>query len=129
MSGTINPNLLFEASINYDGNMHQHHPSANDVPAFAAGAQTADRGTIRDHPQDIVPGMGYLGPYGTAEDTGSAPWHNAAADYEPKVDISYTMGKHAMKFGFSYNRYTKNQQVFGDSAGQLLARAAPPTTA
>ena len=38
-------------------------------------------------------------------------------DYEPKVDVSYTMGKHAMKFGFSYNRYTKNQQLFGDQQG------------
>ena len=65
----------------------------------------------------VFPGMGYFGPYGVAEDTGSAPWHNAARDYEPKVDISYTMGKHAMKYGFSYNRYDKNQQIFGDSQG------------
>jgi len=49
---------------------------------------------------------------------GNAPWHNAAEDYEPKLDISYTTGKHAMKFGFSYNRYTKNQQVNGDTQGQ-----------
>jgi hypothetical protein len=49
---------------------------------------------------------------------GSAPWHNAAQDYEPKVDVSYTVGKHAMKFGFSYNRYTKNQQLFGSANGQ-----------
>ena len=48
---------------------------------------------------------------------GNAPWHNAAEDYEPKVDVSYTSGKHAMKFGFSYNRYTKNQQVYGDAQG------------
>ena len=48
---------------------------------------------------------------------GSAPWHNAAEDYEPKVDVSYTKGKHAMKYGFSYNRYTKNQQLFGDAIG------------
>ena len=58
----------------------------------------------------------------TAEDMGSAPWHNAAQDYEPKVDISYTKGKHAMKFGFSYNRYTKNQQLFGDSEGNYRLR-------
>ena len=35
------------------------------------------------------------------------------------MDISYTMGKHAMKFGFSYNRYTKNQQLFGDAQGDF----------
>ena len=68
----------------------------------------------------MVPGItGFGNPYDTAEDMGSAPWHNAARDYEPKVDISYTKGKHAMKFGFSYNRYTKNQQLFGDAEGDF----------
>jgi hypothetical protein len=28
-----------------------------------------------------------------------------------------THGKHAMKYGFSYNRYTKNQQLQADAAG------------
>ena len=37
----------------------------------------------------------------------------------PKADISYTEGKHSMKFGFSYNRYTKNQQLFGNVMGTV----------
>ena len=37
--------------------------------------------------------------------------------YMPKVDVSYTMGKHAMKFGVSYNRYTKNQKLFLNAEG------------
>ena len=36
---------------------------------------------------------------------------------QPKVDVSYLSGKHSMKFGFSYNRYTKNQQLFGNPGG------------
>jgi len=115
LSGTISPNLLVEGSINYDGNIINITNSAsgntpsgwNITPVAASFAIT----------RKSFPGMGYFGPYGTAEDTGSAPWHNAAEDYEPKIDISYTMGKHAMKFGFSYNRYTKNQQLFGDEQG------------
>ncbi len=67
-----------------------------------------------------MPSMnGFGNPYGTAEQMGNAPWHNAAEDYEPKADISYTSGKHAMKFGFSYNRYTKNQQVNGPTQGNF----------
>jgi len=62
--------------------------------------------------------MGWGTPYNTNEQMGSAPWHNAAQDYMPKGDISYTKGKHAMKFGVSYNRYTKNQQLFGNVMGQ-----------
>src|SRR5579859_4594085 len=112
MTGQINPNLVVEASINYDGNVINitnsalaNKPSGWSVePFFNNGSK-------------LVPGVGggWGGPYYVAEDQGSAPWHNAAQDYEPKADISYTMGKHAMKFGFSYNRYTKNQQLFGDT--------------
>jgi len=115
LSGTITPNLLVESSINYDGNIINITNSAsgnlpsgwNVAPVNAAFAIT----------RNSLPGMNYIGPYGVAEDTGSAPWHNAAEDFEPKVDVSYTTGKHAMKYGFSYNRYTKNQQLFGDEQG------------
>jgi len=117
ISGTINPNLLLEASINYDGNVLNIIPSANTfLPSGWSQAAVAPAFAIS---RKVWPGMGYFGPYGTAEDTGSAPWHNAARDYEPKVDVSYTKGKHAMKYGFSYNRYDKNQQVFGDSQGNF----------
>ena len=54
---------------------------------------------------------------GIGEDTATEPYHNAAQDYEPKIDVSYTMGNHALKFGFSYNRYTKNQMLYGDEQG------------
>jgi Carboxypeptidase regulatory-like domain len=115
LSGTINPNLLVEASINYDGNTINITNSANgQLPSGWSVAPVSAPFVVT---KNALPGMGYFGPYGTAEDTGSAPWHNAAQDYEPRGDISYTQGKHAMKFGFSYNRYTKNQQIFGDQQG------------
>jgi hypothetical protein len=115
LSGTITPNLLVEASINYDGNIINITNSANgDLPS---GWNVTPISPLFAVTRNSLPGTTYMGPYGTAEDTGSAPWHNAAEDYEPKVDISYTMGKHAMKYGFSYNRYTKNQELFGDQQG------------
>ena len=115
LSGTINPNLLVEASINYDGNIIDIvNSKAGNLPA---GWNVNPVSSIFKVTKNSLPGIGFLAPYGTAEDTGSAPWHNAAEDYEPKVDLSYTMGKHQMKFGFSYNRYTKNQQLFGDQQG------------
>jgi hypothetical protein len=115
LSGTITPNLLLEASINYDGNIiNITNSPSGDLPS---GWNVAPVSPLFAITRNSLPGTSYMGPYGTAEDTGSAPWHNAAEDYEPKVDISYTMGKHAMKYGFSYNRYTKNQQLFGDEQG------------
>ena len=116
ISGTINPNLLVEASINYDGNIINITNSANaNKPSGWSLNPFFNNGS------KLVPGVGggWGGPYYVAEDQGSAPWHNAAEDYEPKADISYTAGKHAMKFGFSYNRYTKNQQLFGDTEGNF----------
>jgi len=123
LSGTINPNLLVEASINYDGNVINITNSQNSFIPSGWTAQTFYglsnilQGATKG--QQSLPGIGggWGGPYYVAEDMGSAPWHNAARDYEPKVDVSYTMGKHAEKFGFSYNRYTKNQQLFGDTEG------------
>src|SRR6185369_16000452 len=116
LSGTITPNLLVEASINYDGNIIDIVNSSNaNKPAGWSLNSFFDNGN------PYVPGVGggWGDPYFVAEDMGSAPWHNAAQDYMPKVDVSYTTGKHAMKFGFSYNRYTKNQQLFGDAMGNL----------
>jgi len=115
LSGTINPNLLVEASINYDGNVINilNSQRANIPSGWSLK-------TFFNTGNPYLPGVtGFGNPYSTAEDIGSAPWHNAARDYEPKLDISYTSGKHAMKFGFSYNRYTKNQQLFGDAEGDL----------
>jgi Carboxypeptidase regulatory-like domain len=124
LSGTINPNLLVEASINYDGNIINITNSKNALAPTGWGINSFfDLTKIpqgKSVGQPSLPNMnGFGNPYGTALDLGSAPWHNAAEDYEPKVDVSYTVGKHAMKFGFSYNRYTKNQQLFGDSQGQF----------
>ena len=124
LSGTINPNLLVEASFNYDGNIINITNSANSMIMSGWNVGTFfDLTKVQQGKsvgQKSLPSMnGFGNPYGTAEQMGNAPWHNAAEDYEPKVDVSYTMGKHSMKYGFSYNRYTKNQQVNGPTQGNF----------
>jgi hypothetical protein len=114
LSGTINPNLLVEGSINYDGNIIDITNSAlANKPAGWTQQPFFNNGS------KLLPSMdgAWSTPYNTQEGMGSAPWHNAAQDYMPKLDVSYTTGKHALKFGFSYNRYTKNQQLFGNVMG------------
>jgi Carboxypeptidase regulatory-like domain len=113
LTATLSPNLLIEASMNYDGNIIDivNSPQGN-LPAGFAVNKFFNNGS------KAVPSMQWNGVYGgVQENPGSAPWHNAAEDYEPKVDLSYTMGKHAMKFGASYNRYTKNQKLFLNAEG------------
>ncbi len=112
VTGQLGPSLLVEASFNYDGNKIDIVNSPNSLlPAgwngqkfFANGAKS-------------VPNVHLNGAYGVQENPGSAPWHNAANDYEPKVDVSYTAGKHQMKFGASFNKYVKNQKLFVNAQG------------
>lgn len=112
LTGALNPSLLIEASMNYDGNVIDITNSA-----LANKPTGWNASPFFDNGSKLVPGMNWGTPYNVNEQQGSAPWHNAAQDFMPRVDVSYTKGKHAMKFGFSYNRYTKNQQLFGNVMG------------
>ncbi len=84
MSGTISPNLLVEASMNYDGN-------TIDITNSAIAASPPGWNSRRSHSSTRSPsslaGVDWrLGPSVlVAEDLGSAPWHNAAQDYMPKA--------------------------------------------
>ena len=119
LSGTITPNLLLEASINYDGNGADITPTANTFLSVAKTAWNVQPVVPAYAVQrKIWPGVNSGGPYNFGEDTATEPYHNAAQDYAPKLDISYTVGQHAMKFGISYNRYTKNQMLYGDAQGK-----------
>jgi hypothetical protein len=112
LTATISPTLLVEASMNYDGNIIDIvNSSSGNLPSGMSINKFFNNGS------KSAPAMQWNGVYGVQENEGSAPWHNAAEDYEPKVDVSYTMGKHALKFGASYNRYTKNQKLFLNAEG------------
>ena len=116
ISGMITPSLLLEASLNYDGNIIN---ITNGPTALSSNSQGWIQSTFfANSGSNQYPGAQFSGKgIGVNEDTGYGPWHNAAQDFEPKVDISYTRGKHSFKFGFSYNRYTKNQQLQANAAG------------
>ncbi len=115
LTGSITPNLLAEVSMNYDGNVIDIVNSPNSLAPSGFSVNRFFNNSSKN-----VPNMHWNGQYGTQENPGSAPWHNAAQDYSPRVDVSYLSGKHSMKFGFSYNRYTKNQQLFGAPGGEFF---------
>jgi hypothetical protein len=119
LTGTLTPNLLVEAVINYDGNGADIMPSANTyLPTDGSWTVQPVVDAYKVY-RKIWPNMNFgntLGG-GKSEQTATEPYHNAAQDYAPKVDVSYTKGKHQMKFGFSYNRYTKNQMMYSDAQG------------
>jgi hypothetical protein len=114
LSGELSPSLLLEASMNYDGNVINIINSPNSLHPSNWTSDTF----FTNSGSNQYPGANWCGNGVCASlATGYGLWHNAAQDYEPRVDISYTRGKHQMKYGFSYNRYTKNQQQQADAAG------------
>jgi hypothetical protein len=114
LTGELSPSLLIEASMNYDGNIINIINSKN---ALTTSAWTPNIFFVNSGSNQYS-GVGWSGNgVGTNMQTGYGPWHNAAEDYEPRVDLSYTRGNHQMKYGFSYNRYTKNQQLQANAAG------------
>jgi hypothetical protein len=115
LTGQISQNVLTEITFSYNGNTLDITDGADFnkpagwsvqpiVPSFAIWRKS-------------FPAMAWNGLYGTSMDSAVDPYHNAAEDYNPRIDLSYTTGKHALKFGFNYNRYTKNQQAWGDEQG------------
>jgi hypothetical protein len=117
LTGAINSNLLVEASFNYDGNAADITPSANTfLPSSWTSSVSPVVGAYAVQ-RSIWPNMSWDSTFGQQEQTATEPYHNAAQDYAPKLDVSYTKGKHQLKFGFSYNRYTKNQILYSDVQG------------
>jgi hypothetical protein len=115
LTGSLTPNVLLEAAFNFDGNKITIAPSgtAYTKPSGWSGEsffpQSADA-------LNRLPSVN-LGSYGTAFDPWSQPWKNAAFDYAEVFGLSVTHGKHGFKFGGGYNRYIKNQQLFGNTNG------------
>jgi len=114
LTGELSPSVLLEASMNYDGNIINITNSTNVL----TGSGWTPNTFFTNSGSNQYSGVGWSGNgIGSNMQTGYGPWHNAAQDYEPRLDLSYTRGPHAMKFGFSYNRYTKNQEQQANAAG------------
>jgi hypothetical protein len=133
LTGSLTPNVLLEAAFNFNGNKISILPSGNayQKPSGWTGQSFFPQSADADNRLPSV----NLGSYGTAFDPWSQPWKNAAMDYAEVFGLSVTHGKHAMKFGGGYNRYTKNQQIFGNTNGYFNfsdnwdTKAGAPTTA
>jgi hypothetical protein len=119
LTQTLSPSLLNETSLNVNGNTINIVPDASGGTTFTqptgwnAGSFFTGNNAGNRLPQIQFEG----GPISTTWTTIYWPWRNAFLDYQLRDDLSWNKGKHGMKFGFSYMRVDKNQQLQADTQG------------
>jgi Carboxypeptidase regulatory-like domain len=115
LSQVISPTLLNETALNVNGNtINITNAGIYQQPAgwTAQGIFTGNNALNR------LPSVAFsgVGP-GTTYTTNYWPWHNSFLDYQIRDDLSWTRGKHSLKFGAGYMRMDKNQQQQADTQG------------
>lgn len=112
---SISPTLLNEAAFNFNGNDLTitdfgtwKKPSGYTVPNLFS-ANTANK----------LPGVSIGAPYGISYTPGWWPWYNTWRSTQGKDDLSWTHGKHNMKFGASWMYTHKWQQYQLNAGGQF----------
>ncbi|MGA9670652.1 MAG: carboxypeptidase-like regulatory domain-containing protein, partial [Terracidiphilus sp.] len=121
LTGTLSPNVLLEAAFNYNGNKIAIIPVSTVKAGFVKPAAWNNTGTFFAPKLDIGNRMPDIewSTIGTTWGPGNDPWTNGAEDFAEVLGLSVTKGKHQMKFGGGYNRYTKNQVIGKDSEGDF----------
>jgi hypothetical protein len=112
----INPNLVNEASFNYNGNRINIAPTG----LYAAPSSfTFNR--FFNTPNDLnrIPSIQLSGTTGSNYTLNWVPWKNVANDYQIRDDISWTKGRHQIKMGASWALYTKVQDLFAPTEGSF----------
>ncbi len=118
LTGSLTPNMLLEAALNYDGNKIAIIPVSTVAAGFTKPSGWST-GTYFPAANDIgnrLPDIKW-DTIGNTWGPGNDPWTNGAEDYNEVVSLSVTAGRHNLKFGGEYNRYTKNQVIGKDSEG------------
>jgi hypothetical protein len=125
LTGELAPTVLLEASFDYDGNKIAIVPVAAQGASlvkpsgWSTGTYFATANDVGNRLPDIK--WAQIGSCSNGQNgcwgPGNDPWTNGAEDYSEVFGLSVTKGKHQMKFGGGYNRYTKNQVIGKDSEG------------
>ena len=112
---SISSTLLNETSFNFNG---------NDLDIQAIGVFQKPSGYnvanfFKANTDNKLPGISIQNPYNVSYTPGWWPWTNTWRSYQIKDDLSWSHGKHSMKFGGSYMFTHKWQQFQTNSGGQF----------
>ena len=111
----LSPTVLNETALYASGNKIvgdpvgiYKQPSGWTAKSFFTGNNTLNR----------LPAISFTGgPISTNYTADRWPWKNSYLNYQFRDDLSLTRGKHSLKFGFSFMREAKNQQLAADTQG------------
>jgi hypothetical protein len=109
---TISPTLLNEAAFNFNGN----NLDINDVGLYQKPSGYTVPNFFQANKDNKLPGISIGSPYNISYTPGWWPWVNTWRSWQGKDDISWSHGKHNLKFGGAY-MYTHKWQQFQLNAG------------
>ncbi len=115
LTDTISPTLLNEVAYNYNGNQLHLAPTGIFTQPADYGVQSYF--PAANNRDTRIPTINLGQPYGVNYDTASWPWNNSYDSYQARDDLSWTKGKHNVKFGGSYMGTLKHQDIFGNTNG------------
>lgn len=118
LTQTLSPKLLNETAFLYSGNKIRLSPvGISAKPTGWTGTtffpDTNNRG-------NRMPEIQLGGPYSTNWSSSYFPWKNAYYGYEIRDDLSWNKGRHELKFGFSWLRSPKNQELQANTQGTAV---------
>ena len=125
LTQTYSPSLLNETSFLFSGNTIHLSPTAGANSQFTqpAGWTATSFFPLSDNDGARMPEIDLQGPYNTNWSSSYFPWKNSYFGYEPKDDLSWSRGKHQLKFGVSWLHDPKNQQLQSNTQGTALFTA------
>jgi len=120
LTQTISPNLLNETAFNYNGNSIHLNPVG--IFAQPSGWTGQTFFPAANNRESRMPEIQLGSPYGTNWSPSYFPWKNSFNSYQVRDDLSWNRGQHQLKFGFSYLRAVKNQELQANTQGTAIFR-------
>ncbi len=114
LTQSLSPTVLNETALNVNGNTIDitplgiyQQPTGWSAVGIFSGNNALNR----------LPSIDFSGAPNTNWTVNYWPWRNSYLNYQLRDDLSWTRGRHALKFGFGYMRNDKNQQQQADTQG------------
>ncbi|MGA8727489.1 MAG: TonB-dependent receptor [Terracidiphilus sp.] len=123
LTQTYSPNLLNETAILYSGNKITLTPIKGPGGTFVqpAGWTATSFFPVGDAAVNDMPEIDLQGsPLNVNWSESYYPWKNGYEGFEYRDDLSWTKGRHQLKFGFSLLHDYKNQQLQANTQGTAV---------